>query len=105
MSVTIELVYDSGCPNVEDARTNLRRALRQMSLDVSWREWNRRDPELPEHARRRGSPTVLVDGRDVVREATEPNGACCRLYEGEGGYRRAPPIAAIVAALRRSRGG
>ena len=38
---TIELIYDSDCPNVEDTRAQLREACAQAGLHVKWREWNR----------------------------------------------------------------
>lgn len=58
----IDLVYFDGCPNADQARANLRAALD----GGSWREWNLADADTPERFRRYGSPTVLVDGRDVT---------------------------------------
>ena len=63
---TIELIYDSDCPNVEDTRVQLRGVCAQAGLDPRWREWNRSSPDSPSYARHFGSPTVLVDGKDVA---------------------------------------
>ncbi|UJR81267.1 hypothetical protein [Sandaracinus amylolyticus] len=99
----IELVWDPDCPNVEGAREALRAALGRVGAPLEWREWRRDDPEAPEHARRAGSPAILIDGRDV--EGHETTGAaCCRIYVGPDGRRAgAPSVDAIVAALERTR--
>lgn len=101
----IELVWDDDCPNVDEARANLTAALGVLGIAPSWREWRREDPVVPEHARRAGSPAILIDGRDV--EGHENQGAaCCRLYVGADGKRAgAPGIESIVAALKRAGSG
>jgi hypothetical protein len=44
---------------------------------------------------------VLVNGRDVVGEATESDANCCRVYEGENGrFQGVPAVEKIVAALK-----
>jgi hypothetical protein len=96
---TIELIYDSDCPNVPQARTNLLRAFSQAGMASRWREWDRADADAPAHVRAYGSPTILVDGRDVAG-ATAADAACCRIYTNDqGGKQGVPPIALIVAAL------
>jgi len=70
----IELVYFDGCPNVGRARENLRAVVD----DGSWTEWNLSSPDTPDRFRRFGSPTVLVDGRDVTGGAVETEGMACR---------------------------
>jgi hypothetical protein len=67
--------------------------------DLQWTEWVSDDPSLPEYARGHGSPTVLVDERDVAAEGT--SGRSCRLYDqGDGTLQGVPPVAAIISALR-----
>lgn len=70
----IDLVYFDGCPNADKARVNLRSVL----ADRSWREWNLTAADTPEEFRRYGSPTVLVDGRDVTGEGGTTGGMACR---------------------------
>lgn len=97
---TIEFLYDRDCPNVADARDALRHALERSKLPARWREWERGDPTAPAHARRYGSPTILVDGRDIAGEpaADEPS---CRIYTTAAGRNRGvPPIETIVNALK-----
>lgn len=45
---SIELIYDSDCPNIEEARENLRRALSGLNLAAQWTEWNRGQPDTPQ---------------------------------------------------------
>lgn len=96
---SVELIYDPDCPNVPAARENLLRAFAAAGMTPRWREWNRSDRDTPAHAHPHGSPTVLVDGRDVAGpDGSAPD--CCRIYRGGDGTRRgAPPIALIAAAL------
>jgi len=84
----IELIYFDGCPNAERAREHLTEALG----DEAWREWNLSSPDTPERFRRYGSPTVLVDGRDVTG-AGEGNAAMACRADG------APSVALIREAL------
>ncbi len=96
---TVELIYDSDCPNVPPARENLLRAFGQAGLPPRWREWERADAAAPAHVHRWGSPTVLVDGKDVAG-ASDSDAACCRIYMDDQGRKQgAPPVALIVAAL------
>lgn len=72
--IDVDLVYVPGCPNVEAARAALRAAL----PDGGWSEWNLASRTAPERFRRFGSPTVLVDGRDVTGEEGGAAGMACR---------------------------
>ena len=88
----IELVYFEGCPNVEEAREHLRVALAETRTQNGWAEWDTDRAETPESYRKYGSPTILVDDRDVGGGA-EGGGRSCVV----GG---APSVARIVAAIR-----
>lgn len=95
----IEYIYDHDCPNVEGARQALREALRLSGLKEQWHEWNRADAAAPEHVRRYGSPTILVNGRDIagVQPAAAPS---CRIYTDSAGHARGiPPVDTIRRAL------
>jgi hypothetical protein len=96
----IELIYDTDCPNAEAARSQLRLALAQTEQALEWEEWERSDAAAPPYVRRYGSPTILVDGRDVAGGApTEAD--CCRLYHGENGRFQGVPSAEMIAAALR----
>ncbi|MGA7965790.1 MAG: hypothetical protein WCB49_07875 [Gammaproteobacteria bacterium] len=99
MSATrVELVYFTECPHVEAAREAIRDALAAAGMTLEWREWNRDDSATPEALRACGSPTVLVDGRDVAPAASDA--ACCRLYAGRDGLASAPSMDMIHSALK-----
>ena len=66
MTSEIELVYFTGCPNVEVARTNLSTALAELGQDAHWHEWNLDDSGAPERVRGFASPAVLVGGVHVA---------------------------------------
>jgi len=95
----VELVYDGDCPNVADARAQLLRAFAKTKMEPRWKEWQGDATDSPEHVRGYGSPTILVDGRDVA--AAERNGgASCRLYEQpDGAVRGVPSVDMIATAL------
>ncbi len=97
-TMIVELIYDEECPNVAEARTNLRRALAQVGLPARWVEWNSSSPEAPAHTKGFGSPAVLVNGDDVAGAAPF-EAACCRVYDVAGIRRGAPPCELIVRAL------
>lgn len=98
--MSIELIYEQGCPNVQDARHALLEALTSLDMTADWEEWEKSDPGLPSHAAGFGSPTILVDGRDVAGEAPGSQSDSCRRYQGPKGYSNFPPVNMIRAALR-----
>jgi hypothetical protein len=96
----LELIYDADCPNIDDARAQIRAALTAAGLPLEWREHDRADPDAPAYARQHGSPTVLVNDRDVAGD-TPAQAASCRIYiNGQGRQQGVPPVETIVAALR-----
>ncbi|MBW2162792.1 MAG: hypothetical protein JRH14_23045 [Deltaproteobacteria bacterium] len=97
---TVELVYDSDCPNVADARAQLLRAFAETKIAPRWQEWQGDDADSPARVRGYGSPTILVDGIDVA-ETDERGGPCCRLYaQPDGSMRGVPSVETLVAALK-----
>ena len=98
---TIELIYDSDCPNVEVTRHQLRLALDEVGLPHHWQEWDRAGRESPPHAQKYGSPTILVDGHDVAGELPAVDATSCRVYAGDDGQlQRVPPATAISTMLQ-----
>jgi hypothetical protein len=90
-SAKVEIVYFTGCPNVESARANVQAALAQKGLPPEWREWDQTDPDVPARVMQYGSPTVLVDDQDV--SGNEPVGAMACNSSG------APSTDQIIQAL------
>lgn len=102
--LTVELIYDTACPNVKDARAQLLRAFAETGLSPQWQEWDRNAPESPSRVRAYGSPTILIDGQDVADTSPSTDADCCRLYmDDSGGLRGVPSIAAITTALVRAK--
>lgn len=97
MKPRILLLFAPDCPNVEMARVALREALHHEGLPLEWTEQACGNPGLPEPLRDAGSPTVVVDGRDVM--PADADDACCRLYPDGEGFRGAPSVEQIRAAL------
>jgi hypothetical protein len=84
---------------VEQARERLRQAAAERRQALGWTEWRSDDPALPDYARGHGSPTILIDERDVA--ADHPQASSCRLYDqGDGTLDPSPPVAVILTALR-----
>ena len=99
--VDIELIYDADCPNAAQARSNLRQALDIAGLPIQWREWIRTAPQTPQGRRRFGSPTVLIDGRDVAGGGVLDGAGACRIYRDAHFLPQgAPAVSLILAALR-----
>lgn len=95
---TVDLVYDSDCPNVSLARANLLLAFARAGVKPKWSEHKIGDLEAPAHTRGYGSPTILVDGRDVAGQAPSAE-TSCRIYKGVAGSAHAPAAEQIAAAL------
>ncbi len=97
----IEFIFDADCPNVEAARNYLRQALAHAGSKPGWKEWDRASAESPPHARLYGSPTILVNGRDVGGLPPSDGSESCRIYTGSAGeISGVPPVEMIAAALR-----
>ena len=95
---TVELLVSPDCPNVPAARRELRRALKQAGLRPVWTERDVTSAGAPERIRGFGSPTVLVDGRDVSGATPAEGTASCRVYLGSA-VRGVPARATLVRAL------
>lgn len=87
----VELLFFPGCPHLDAARAQLKAAFEKAGLPANWTE---RDD-----TRGYGSPTILVDGREVMG-VPPGDGAACRLYLGTE-VPGAPPLQQLVHALLR----
>lgn len=97
----VELIYDTDCPNVPRARRAMLEGFGSVGLRPSWTEWDRKSPESPAYVQGYGSPTILVNGRDVAGAAPGDGGSSCRLYRnGSGTFEGVPSVEQIVEAFR-----
>lgn len=98
-------MYDAGCPNVDKARAVLTRALQEAGAPAVWTEWCTDDSACPGVHRSLGSPTILVNGKDVApgphpwAPRTEGDGPRCRLYRESERATGAPPAGLVLAAV------
>ena len=95
MNPRVELLYDRDCPNAQAARAVLREAFRKLGAVAEW-------AEAPARERGYGSPTILVNRRDVAgaRPSSAPS---CRVYvNAEGRFSGVPPVEQIIEALSTS---
>jgi hypothetical protein len=90
--VNVEVLWWEGCPSTERALTAVREALADLGLEgveVRMREVHT-DADA-EEAGFVGSPTILIDGVDLVpAPADEPISLSCRVYRRRDG--RVSPI-------------
>jgi hypothetical protein len=85
--VNVELLWWEGCPSTERALEAVQTALAELELDgveVQMREI--RTDQDAEESSFVGSPTILIDGADLVPAADEePIGLSCRVYRRRDG--------------------
>ncbi|MEG3617667.1 hypothetical protein V5T82_04285 [Magnetovibrio sp. PR-2] len=96
---TVEFVYEKTCPYIDAARKRLIEAFSVVGITPAWSEWEVSDPNAPDHVRPYGSPTILVDGKDVTGLSVEEASSCCRIYALDGEERGVPPLDQVVTAL------
>lgn len=99
----IELLWWPGCPSFDRVLADLREALGELGADPEAVQVVRIESE-EDAARERfaGSPTIRVDGEDVLPPgADEPGGLTCRLYRlRDGRASPTPDPADLREALR-----
>lgn len=88
----VELLWWEGCPSTERALDAVREALADLGMEgVSVRKREIRTDDDARDAGFVGSPTILVDGIDLVPAAAEEQiGLSCRVYRRRDG--RVSPI-------------
>lgn len=98
--IGITLRFFDGCPNLALAEERLRQALAEPGAPEA-RIVHQRVGTQAEAERLgfRGSPTILLDGRDPFGVTGDPVGLACRVYRNEKGVEGAPSLARLRAAL------
>lgn len=96
----VTLLYFDNCPNwkvADDRLTTVARDLPDVKI-------TRRLVDTPEEAERvgfRGSPSILVDGVDILADADAPVGLSCRVYQTPNGPAGSPTLEQLRSALSR----
>lgn len=94
----IELLYFEDCPNWRVADARLAEVLGRRRVEV--RRTQVTTPEEAEALAFRGSPTILVDGRDPFAAGDEPVGLSCRIYQTPEGPAGSPTVSQLRAVIR-----
>ncbi|HEX2232284.1 MAG TPA: hypothetical protein VHG69_02850 [Thermoleophilaceae bacterium] len=100
----VELLWWEGCPSYERALDDLRAALAEQGSDPDSIEVRHIDSdEQAERERFPGSPTIRIDGEDVVAPGDgDPIGLTCRVYRlRDGRSSPTPDPADLREAIRR----
>jgi hypothetical protein len=99
----VELLWWEGCPSTPEALGDLRRVLREEGVDVDIEMVEVQSDEDARRARFPGSPTIRIDGEDIVDpEETEPFSLTCRVYRlRDGRTSPTPDLEDIREAVNR----
>ena len=104
MKITIQ--YFDGCPHWKLADRRLTDVLQGLDGDKFTLEYQLiESPEMAERLRFRGSPTILIDGRDPFATGAEPIGMSCRVFRTEQGVQGAPTEEQLREVLEGTRRG
>ena len=102
----VELLAIEDCPHLERARRDLEAVLRKGIIEVPIQLVFVTGPEDAEFLHFQGSPTIRINGEDVVSQPDLPVAMGCRIYrDAEGRMQGWPPIEAIRAAVDAHRRG
>jgi hypothetical protein len=96
----VELLAVEDCPHLEQARRDLESVLRKGIIETPIQLIYVTSQDDADFLGFQGSPTIRVNGQDVVPQPELPVALTCRIYrDEEGGMRGSPPLEAIRAAV------
>ena len=100
----MEVLWWAGCPSTERALNELRAALEDAGISGADIRMTEISTEDEAQARAfAGSPTILVDGKDVAPPGEEPIGLSCRVYRRrDGTVSPTPDPQTLREAIRRA---
>lgn len=102
----VELLAVEDCPHLEQARRDLESVLRKGIVETPIQLIFVASQEDAEFLGFQGSPTIRINGGDVVLEPDLPIALACRIYRDEEGRTfGSPPIEAIRFAVDAHRRG
>jgi hypothetical protein len=90
--MTVELLWWEGCPSLPEAQAELERILREEGVAEAVTLVEIEDDEHARRERFPGSPTIRINGQDIVPPADmEPFSLTCRVYRTRDGRISAVP--------------
>jgi hypothetical protein len=99
-----ELLAVEDCPHLEKAQRDLERALRTGIIEVPIQLILVSSLDEAEFLEFPGSPTIRINGEDVVPEPGRPAALGCRVYrDSQGNAVGSPPFEAIADAVQTHR--
>lgn len=102
-SMRVTFLYWEGCPSHEDALARLRSVLEEEGVTAELDVVRVDTDAQAEQWRFVGSPTILVEGEDIVPTGEAPHRLTCRTYYMENGrISPLPSQAQIRAAIRQA---
>jgi hypothetical protein len=103
--MTVELLWWEGCPSTPEALEQLDRILREEGVQTDIDVVEVMSDEQARRERFPGSPTIRIDGQDIVPYAEgEPFSLTCRVYRlRDGRFSGTPDPEDVRQAVRRAR--
>lgn len=98
----IVIQYFDGCASWTTARERVVAAASSLGIEADVRMERIGTEAEAEQAGFRGSPTILVGGRDLFPAAGNPVGLSCRIYRERDKSEGAPSIGRLMEALRQA---
>jgi hypothetical protein len=96
----VELLVVEECPHLSQARADLESILSESIFETPIQLVIVNTPEDAEFLHFQGSPTIRINGQDVVPQPELPVAMGCRVYrDAEGRLVGSPPIEAIRSAV------
>lgn len=89
----IRFLYSEGCPSHVEALERLRKVLKEESIEVDIEVVKVETDEQAKELHFLGSPTILVNGRDIAPQPKPKYGLMCRAYQLEDG--RISPLPSV----------
>jgi hypothetical protein len=104
-SAAVEVLFWEGCPSLPETLAEVDRVLREEGVDTTVQLVEVLTDEQARQERFPGSPTIRVNGEDIVAPADgEPFSLTCRVYRTRDGRVSAVPDPEDVRqAVRRAR--
>jgi hypothetical protein len=102
--MTVELLWWEGCPSHAQALAELERILHEEGVEAEVARVEIEDDEQARRERFPGSPTIRIDGEDIVPPADgDPFSLTCRVYRTrDGRISPLPDPEDVRAAVRRA---
>ncbi|MEO8324032.1 MAG: thioredoxin family protein [Actinomycetota bacterium] len=100
MTISITLQYFDGCPHWKHTDRDLNEAIDLAGVDASINYQKVGSQSEADRLMFRGSPTILISGRDPFADPDAPTGLSCRVYRTGEKLSGSPGVAALQAALR-----